>query len=94
MTLHHQPKAHLTAHALQRYRERVADLGAAEIRERLSSPAIMAAINFGARFVRLPTGQRIVIEDGMIVTVLPAESYRRNVRRFGLGRFGNTRGTH
>lgn len=79
---------HITAHAIQRFRERVADLPEAEVRERLRSPFITAAADFGAHVVRLGTGQRIVIGEHCVVTVLPAENYRRTIRRVGRGRFG------
>lgn len=59
-------------HAEQRYRERVEDgLPTATVIERLTSPAIRQAAAFGAPYVLLPGGQRVVIERGSIVTVLP-----------------------
>jgi hypothetical protein len=79
---------HITAHAIARYRERVADLSDEAIRAILSSPAIQAAAVFGAKYVRLGTGQRVVISEGAIVTILPSEHYRRMVGRTGLGRYG------
>ena len=61
-------------HAEQRYRERVEDgLSTATVIERLTSPVIRQAAAFGAPYVRLPGGQRVVIERGSIVTVLPKE---------------------
>lgn len=64
---------HITAHAISRYRERVAAVSEAEAREALSSETIRKAIEFGAHYVRLGTGQRIVIDGCRIITILPAE---------------------
>lgn len=61
----------ITAHALQRYRERVEPSADTEIARRLSSDAIVAAANFGARCVRLPGRQRVILDQGAVITVLP-----------------------
>lgn len=61
----------VTDHAVERYRERVADLPDRAIRAALSSDAFEAAARFGAPFVKLPTGQRALIRDYAVVTVLP-----------------------
>lgn len=66
---------YLTRHAIQRYRERVADVPAAEIWRVLDCPAVRTAIVFGARFVRLAGGQRLVLEQDRIVTVLPSNHF-------------------
>lgn len=63
----------LTRHAIQRYRERVADVPAADIWRALDIPAVRIAIEFGARFVRLSGGQRIVLEQNRVVTILPSK---------------------
>lgn len=84
----------ITAHAYQRYRERIADLPRAIIRTRLDCPAVRKAAVFGAQFVRLPSGHRIVIKDHAIVTILPADHFRRQVLRQGLGRYGHTDKAH
>lgn len=63
---------HITDHAVVRYRERVAAVTEEAARIALSSATIRAAISFGAHFVRLGTGQRVVIEGDRIITVLPA----------------------
>lgn len=78
----------VTAHALERYRERVRMVSYEEARAALSSAVIARAIEFGAHYVRLGTGQRVVIEDGIVVIVLPAAHYRRQCLRHGLGRYG------
>lgn len=79
---------HVTSHAISRYIERIdpqADYDTAHAA--LSSPVIRQAVEFGARFVRLGSGHRVVIEDSAIVTVMPADNYRRQVCRQGLPRF-------
>ena len=81
---------HVTLHAIQRYQERVANVPAIEAVQALTSPAIQLAAQFGAQFVRLPTGHRVVLKDHTIVTVQPPEAYRRQVRRLGLSRFGKS----
>lgn len=63
----------LTRHAIQRYRERVADLPAAAIWAALDIPAVHVAIDFGAQFVKLSGGQRVVLRANSIVTILPRE---------------------
>ena len=71
----------LTRHAMQRYRERVADVPAAEIWRALDIRAVRVAIDFGARFVRLAGGQRVVLEDNRIVTILPRDRCRGSLHR-------------
>jgi len=63
----------LTRHAIQRYRERVADVPAAEIWRALDCRAVRVAIEFGARFVRLSGGQRVVLVKNRIITILPRD---------------------
>lgn len=58
----------------------------------MDCPAVRAAAGFGARFVRLHGGQRIVLQDWTVTTVLPADNYRKQVRRRGMGRYGRTVG--
>jgi hypothetical protein len=64
---------HVCSHAIDRYIERVAPVSHSEARALLSSPFIQRAIEFGAKYVKLAKGQRVVIENGRIVTVLPKE---------------------
>lgn len=78
----------VTAHAILRYQERVEPVSDECAREILSGPLFQTAAKFGARYVRLGTGQRIVIEQGIVKTVLPTENYKRNIGRIGRGRFG------
>jgi hypothetical protein len=67
------PDLFLTRHAIQRYRERVADLPACEIWRALDIPAVRIAIDFGARFVRLSGGQRVVLDQHRVVSILPRD---------------------
>lgn len=75
------PDLYLTRHAIQRYRERVADVPACEIWRALDIPAVRLAIDFGARFVRLAGGQRLVLEENRVVTVLPREHWLGSLDR-------------
>lgn len=61
----------ITAHAIQRYRERVKDIPLGEICAHLRSPVFQKALEFGAPFVKLAGGQRAVIADGKVITILP-----------------------
>ena len=82
---------HVSQHAIERFRERVADLSDQAIVDALSTPVIQLAAALGAEcHVRLPTGQRITVKDRTVVTVRPAEQYQRQVRRQGTGRFSST----
>lgn len=78
---------HVSYHAIQRYQERIANVTDDEARAVLSTPAIQAAAKFGAMFVRLGTGHRIAIQNMTVVTVLPPESYKRQIGRKGLRKF-------
>ena len=81
----------ITAHAISRYRERVAPVDYDKAHAALSCRAVHIAAAFGAKFVRIATGQRIVLEGDTVVTVMPADNYRHQVLRKGMGRFGQTR---
>lgn len=82
----------VSSHAISRYMERVRRCSVDEAVAALSCSAVLCAAEFGAKWVRLSGGQRIVIEGDVVVTVHEAHSYRRQVRRVGLGRYG--RGRH
>jgi hypothetical protein len=62
---------HITHHAVERYQERVANLPDAAVRAALASPAVHTAAAIGAPFVKLATGQRIVLRGSRVITVLP-----------------------
>jgi hypothetical protein len=63
----------VSRHAMDRYRECVADLSDHEIFARLSGPAFELAAEIGAPFVKLPTGHRAVIRDATVITILHAD---------------------
>jgi hypothetical protein len=67
------PEVFLTLHAIKRYRERVADVPACEIWRALDCRAVRTAIDFGARYVRLSGGQRVVLDENRVVTILPKD---------------------
>jgi len=71
----------ITAHAVQRYQERVADVPVLEAMEALSCDAVKAAIKFGAKVVKLHGGQRIIIQGQSVVTVIPHTRINRNTLR-------------
>lgn len=60
----------ISVHAICRYQERVRNVSAAEARSALRSPAISLAADIGAPFVKLGTGQRVVLVGRHVVTVL------------------------
>ena len=78
---------HVTAHAIERYRERVTDGTDDQIRAAIDCPAVRAAAQIGACYVRLHGGQRIVLKDYTVVTVMPSDNYRKQVRRHKLPRY-------
>ncbi|WP_395326917.1 hypothetical protein WBP06_09385 [Novosphingobium sp. BL-8H] len=65
---------HITHHALTRAMERVPGIDSeAKAFTLLSAEVIQNAAAWGARYVRLGTGQRIVIDIDRAVTVLPKD---------------------
>jgi len=68
---------HITHHAIQRYQECIANLTEAQIIPILSAPVIMRAIELKECRVVLPSGHRVVIAQGRIVTVAPPPLKRR-----------------
>lgn len=67
---------HVSTHALDRARQRLGVRSDAEARAILTSPTVQRAAEFanGAEvFVRLASRQRVVIRDGVVITVLPAK---------------------
>lgn len=63
----------VTDHAIERYRERVADVDFDTALAALTSAIVQLAIDFGAHFIRLPGRQRIVLDGNCVVTVLPSD---------------------
>lgn len=79
-------KPHITAHAISRYRERVSPVDYDTAHEALSSATICKAVEIGAPYVKLGTGQHVVIVNGSVVTVLPEDIY---LELLAHGRMGN-----
>jgi hypothetical protein len=79
---------HVSKHAVERYQQRVADVTEAEAVAALSTPAIQAASEFGAEYIRLGSGHRVVVKDGVVITVQPVGHYKRQIGRVGVRKFG------
>ena len=65
----------VSRHAMDRYRERVADLPDAAIFAELSKPIFDQAAAMGAPFVKLASGHRALIRGDVVVTVLPKDTW-------------------
>lgn len=61
----------ITLHAIERYQQRVEDVPAAVVVERLRGPAFDAADRLGSASIILPTGHRAVVHDHAVITILP-----------------------
>lgn len=72
---------HVTHHAIERFQERIRNVSDAEAIAALTTPAILRAAAFGAKFVRLGSGHRVVIADDSIVTVLPKDHWKASMDR-------------
>lgn len=72
----------VSRHAMNRYRERVADLPDCEIFARLSGPTFELAAELGAPMVKLPTGHHAVLRETTVVTVLPPDASVDALNRF------------
>lgn len=66
---------HITSHAISRYRERVAPVSYDDALAALTCAAVELAAEIGAPFVKLGTGQRIVLVENRVVTVLPCGTW-------------------
>lgn len=64
---------HVTRCAIESFQALVADVSDERAIEALSSPVIRLADDFGAPVVRLGSGERVVLKNHAVVTVLPAE---------------------
>lgn len=62
----------ITGHAVERFRERVNHLPEAAVIAYLQGPNFRLADCFGAPIVKLPGGQRAIIRDHTVITILPA----------------------
>lgn len=63
----------VTQHAIERLQQRVRPCSDDEARTCLSCRGILSAIEFGARLVKLGTGQRVILRGQTVVTVIPAD---------------------
>ena len=59
----------ITDHAIVRWLERVKGVDIAKIREEMQSPALDAAQEFGCPVVIGRNGERMLVRDGVVVTV-------------------------
>ena len=60
----------ISDHAVLRYLERVKGLNIAAIRAEMMTPALEKAAEFGAPVLIGRHGERLVIRDGIVVTVI------------------------
>ncbi|WP_022684543.1 hypothetical protein [Sphingobium bisphenolivorans] len=68
---------HVSQHAIARYQQRVEYVHSSIVIERLTTPTIRKAIEFGAGCVLLGSGHRVVIKGFTIVTVKPPRVPRK-----------------
>lgn len=75
------PDLHVTSHAVERCIERVPGIKTEiEARAVLTSPTIHLAADEGVPFVKLGTGQHVVIDRHRIITVLPSDTHPSALR--------------
>lgn len=72
---------HITRHAIDRFRERIADIPEEQIRARLDTPAVRLALRIGAPFVKLGSGHRLVVRDNAIISVLDVDHKAKRLNR-------------
>ena len=73
----------ISVHAVERYRQRVANLPEPQARAAIDCPAARLAAQIGAPFVKLPSGHCLVIRHHTVITVLPAEVWTGSLSREG-----------
>lgn len=61
----------VSAHAVQRYRERVKDVPDTEAEQALSGRAFQSVADLGRCAVILPSGHRAIVHHRTAITVLP-----------------------
>jgi len=61
----------ISDHAVLRWLQRVKGLDINAVRNEMRSPAMVTAHEFGAPILIGKNGERLVIRDGKVVTVLP-----------------------
>lgn len=72
----------VSRHAMDRYRERVANVSDREIFEALTTPTFELAVELGAPMVKLPGGHHAVLREDTVVTVLPSDASVDTLNRF------------
>lgn len=72
--------AKISDHALLRYLERVKGIDLEEARREMRCPALLAAIEMGARTVIHGSGARFKISGDTVVTVLSKDMYDHESR--------------
>lgn len=90
---------HVTAHAIDRYRERIAAIDPDAVVARLTGPVFRTACQFGARLVKLPEGGTAVLNftpDGPAVVTVMGKTMRGSLHfpesHGGKPRVGQRRG--
>lgn len=73
--------AMISEHAIERYQERVEPCSRDAALANLDTPTVRLALSIGACGVKLPTGHRLVIRGGAVVTVLPKGAWPSFVGR-------------
>lgn len=72
----------ISRHAIQRYQERVANVPDEAVIASLSCPALKAAMAWARTCtVRLGTGHRCIVIDGVVVTVITPERRPPRIKR-------------
>lgn len=61
---------HISDHAILRYLERVKGVDIGAIRAEMTTPALAKADDFGCPVLIGRSGERLVIRDGIVVTVI------------------------
>lgn len=65
----------ISDHAVLRYLERVKGVDIAAVRAEMSSPALERAVTFGCPVLIGKHGERLVIREGVVVTVIAKARY-------------------
>ncbi len=71
----------VTNHAVIRFQERVSNVSKPEVLAALDTPAMALAQRIGACSVILATGHRAIIQDHVVVTILPPRKRHHHARR-------------
>lgn len=72
---------HVTSHAIERYQRRVANVSERDAYAALSSEKIHQAALVGCSSVILPSGHKVILIGGCVVTVKPRHRDKRRCRK-------------